>query len=130
MKRAISLKKSFPPPTVCQGGNKCLLPQKHCWENLQNHILLTTALILEQNVASEAPWSLTFSLKDYSPQSPSVHVVQGIFNEVSTNSLGKFFCSLTGLIVSILPSLNFALPDFVSNYFPLSLVYFASFKYL
>lgn len=74
---------------------------------------------------------LTFSLKDYSLQSPSVHVVQGIFfNEALTNSLGKFFCSLTGLIVSILPSLNFALPDFVSNYFPLSLVYYASFKYL
>lgn len=52
------------------------------------------------------------------------------FNEVLTNSLRKFFCSLTGLIVSILPSLNFATADFVSNYFPLSLVYYASFKYL
>lgn len=93
--------------------------------------LLTTALILEQNVASEAPWSFTFSLKDCCPQPPlPVHIVQGIFNEVSTNSLGKLFCSLTGLIVNILPSLIFAFPDFVLNDFPLSLVYFASFKYL
>jgi len=89
MKREISLRKSLPPPTAFQGGNKHLLPQKHCWENLLNHILFTTALILAQNVASEAPWSLTLALKGYSLQSPSVQAVQGIFNEVLTNSLGK-----------------------------------------
>lgn len=48
IERVISLKENFPPSTVHQGGNKSLVPQKHCWENLKNYMLLTTAAIMER----------------------------------------------------------------------------------